>query len=86
MKLGALLIVEIVSFVVDHEIENEALGEICGLIKDEAAIRNVSAEHHDPKGTQRDVSRPREAMRGACEDHGPESLGGHGVSEHVALR
>jgi hypothetical protein len=32
MKLGALLIVKIVTLVVDHEIENEALGEICGLI------------------------------------------------------
>jgi len=49
MKLGALLIVEIVTFFVDHEVENEALGEICGLIQDETAIRNVSAEHHDPR-------------------------------------
>jgi len=49
MKLGALRIVEIVTFVVDHEIENKALGEICGLIKDKTAIRNVSAEHHDPR-------------------------------------
>jgi len=49
MKLGALLIVEIIAFVVDHEIENEALGKIRGLIEDETAIRNVSAEHHDPR-------------------------------------
>jgi len=49
MKLGALLIVEIVTFVIDHEIENETLGKIRGFIKDEAAVRNVSAEHHDPR-------------------------------------
>jgi hypothetical protein len=48
MELGALRIVEIVTFVVDHEMENKALGEICGLIKNQAAIRNMSAEHHGP--------------------------------------
>jgi hypothetical protein len=33
----------------EPEIENEALGKIRGLIEDETAIRNVSAEHHDPR-------------------------------------
>jgi len=49
MKLAALFVVEIVSFVIDNEIENEALGKICRLIQDETAVRNVSPEHHDPR-------------------------------------
>lgn len=49
MKFAALFIVEIVTLVIDNEIENEALGEICRLIQDETAVRNVSPEHHNPR-------------------------------------
>lgn len=49
--MSALVFVEIVAFVIDHEIEHKTFRKIGGLVEDESSVCNASTKHHELKAT-----------------------------------